>query len=71
MNAEDTAEGYKFPRAGSLNAQSALKMIEFTLGLDRAKISDSRVLRLDRHLTEDYPACEYVVRVGWTPEGDL
>ncbi|KAL3885529.1 hypothetical protein ACJMK2_025581 [Sinanodonta woodiana] len=59
---------YRYPRAGSKNAHTFLKMIEFTVDED-GQISDTITeKRLYRPLSFFFPWMEYLVRAGWTPD---
>ncbi|CAG0913396.1 unnamed protein product [Notodromas monacha] len=69
MNVDDAGDDYKFPRAGTANAKSELKLVEFRLDVDH--ITGVKVKCLSRSLEEDFPGFEYLVRVGWLPEGDF
>lgn len=59
-------EEYRFPRAGTHNAKSKLKMVQFTLS-ETLHIQDICVKDLQYPLTYYFPWMEYIVRVGWTP----
>ena len=55
-------EEFRFPRAGSSNARSNLKMVQF-------RMTDSiEILELQYPLHNMFPWMEYLVRVGWTPD---
>lgn len=60
-------EEYRFPRAGTPNAKSKLKLVQFELttilDIDNVCIKD-----MHNPLTYYFPWCEYIVRVGWTPD---
>uniref|UniRef100_A0A1Q3F6C2 Putative dipeptidyl-peptidase n=1 Tax=Culex tarsalis TaxID=7177 RepID=A0A1Q3F6C2_CULTA len=60
-------EEYRFPRAGSANAKSKLKLVQFRLS-EALKITDACIKELQCPLTYAFPWAEYVVRVGWTPD---
>ncbi|KAL1403649.1 hypothetical protein pipiens_019270, partial [Culex pipiens pipiens] len=60
-------EEYRFPRAGSANAKSKLKLVQFRLS-ESLKITDACIRELQCPLTYAFPWAEYVVRVGWTPD---
>lgn len=60
-------EEYRFPRAGSANAKSKLKLVQFRLS-ESLKITDACIKELQCPLTYAFPWAEYVVRVGWTPD---
>lgn len=59
-------EEYRFPRAGTSNAKSKLKLIEFTLS-ETLQIQDECIKEMQYPLTYYFPWMEYVVRVGWMP----
>jgi dipeptidyl-peptidase 9 len=61
-------EELRFPRAGTPNAKSELKMIQFRLN-STYKPTDVKILNLTRSLNCLFPYYEYLVRVGWIPEG--
>ncbi|KAF4531434.1 hypothetical protein B566_EDAN004202 [Ephemera danica] len=63
-----SAEEFRFPRAGTPNAKSELKVAQFRLS-SSLQITDVRVLGLVESLRSNFPFLEYLVRVGWTPEG--
>ncbi|XP_055608530.1 dipeptidyl peptidase 9 [Uranotaenia lowii] len=60
-------EEYRFPRAGSANAKSKLKLVQFRLS-EALKITDACIKELPCPLTYAFPWLEYIVRVGWTPD---
>lgn len=59
---------FRFPRAGSNNARSNLKMVQFKL-TDTLQIVDIKNLELQFPLHIMFPWMEYMVRAGWTPDG--
>lgn len=61
-------EELRFPRAGTPNAKSELKMIQFRLN-STYKPVDVKILNLTRSLNCLFPYYEYLVRVGWIPDG--
>jgi dipeptidyl-peptidase 9 len=63
-----SAEEFRFPRAGTPNARSELKIAQFKLN-NTLQISDVKLLGLNKNLQCIFPFVEYIVRVGWTPEG--
>ena len=63
-------EEFRFPKAGSTNAHSVLKMIRFKLGR-RGEITNVEPLELRFPLETVFPWLEYLVRTGWTPDGNL
>lgn len=60
-------EEYRFPRAGSSNAKSKLKLVQFTLS-ETLQIADVCIKDLQHPLTYHFPWLEYLVRVGWMPD---
>lgn len=60
-------EEYRFPRAGSPNAKSKLKLVQFTLS-ETLQIQDICIKDLQHPLTYYIPWLEYIVRVGWMPD---
>ncbi|KAL5019615.1 hypothetical protein ScPMuIL_002507 [Solemya velum] len=60
---------YRYPRAGTANARSTLKIVEFTIGSDG--MFDGHLV--ERHVGDEsmsayFPWMEYIVRAGWTPD---
>ncbi|KAF7284247.1 hypothetical protein GWI33_022397 [Rhynchophorus ferrugineus] len=62
-------EEFRFPRAGCDNSKSYLKLVEFKLN-DHLQIVDLCLLDLQFSLKVLFPWMEYMVRVGWTPDGE-
>lgn len=62
-------EEFRFPRAGCANSKSYLKMIEFKVN-EHLQIVDICVLELQFSLSMLFPWMEYIVRMGWTPDGE-
>lgn len=62
------SEEYRFPRAGTPNAKSTLKLVEFRLS-ENLTIVDVSNRELQIPLVYQFPYLEYIVRVGWTPDG--
>ncbi|KAI8129793.1 Dipeptidyl peptidase 8 [Lucilia cuprina] len=60
-------EEYRFPRTGTANAKSKLKMVQFVLN-ESLQISDVCIKDLSYSLSVVLPWLEYIVRVGWTPD---
>ncbi|XP_046431750.1 dipeptidyl peptidase 9 isoform X1 [Neodiprion fabricii] len=60
-------EEFRFPRAGTSNARSNLKMVQFKLS-ETVQVIDTEILELQYPLHIMFPWMEYVVRVGWTPD---
>lgn len=63
-------EEFRFPRTGSNNAKSIIKMMTFRLDESSDQIVDVRQLELKTPLENCFPWLEYVVRMGWTPDGE-
>ncbi|PVD36403.1 hypothetical protein C0Q70_03386 [Pomacea canaliculata] len=60
---------YRYPRAGTANARSTLKVVEFHVN-SSGLVKNSRVQRcLVEPLSVYCPWAEYLVRAGWTPNG--
>ncbi|XP_023019960.1 dipeptidyl peptidase 9 [Leptinotarsa decemlineata] len=62
-------EEFRFPRAGCANSKSYLKMMEFKVN-EHLQIIDVCMLELQFSLSLLFPWMEYIVRVGWTPNGE-
>ncbi|XP_050068403.1 dipeptidyl peptidase 9 [Anopheles maculipalpis] len=60
-------EEYRFPRAGTPNAKSKLKLVQFRLS-ENLRITDICIKELQCPLTFAFPWLEYIVRIGWTPD---
>ncbi|XP_031621531.1 dipeptidyl peptidase 9 isoform X2 [Contarinia nasturtii] len=60
-------EEYRFPRAGSPNAKSKLKLVQFELS-ETLQIENVCIKDLQHPLTYHIPWLEYIVRVGWMPD---
>ncbi|CAH1131561.1 unnamed protein product [Ceutorhynchus assimilis] len=63
-------EEFRFPRAGSSNSKSCLKLVEFKLN-EHLQIVDLCLLDLQFSLNVMFSWMEYVVRVGWTPDAEF
>ena len=59
-------EEYRYPRAGTPNARSKLKLVQFRLS-ESLRITDICIKEMQYPLTYAFPWLEYIVRVGWTP----
>lgn len=68
-NEDRGIEEYRFPRAGTCNAKSTLKLVEFELD-EKGEVHQIRYRHMMEHLSELFPWLEYLVRVGWTPNGE-
>ena len=55
----------RYPRAGSANATSALKLLEFRLDPSTQKVTELTRRHLLTPLASMFPWMEYLVRVGW------
>lgn len=60
-------EEYRFPRAGTPNAKSKLKLVQFVLN-ETLNIQDVIIKDLQYPLSYYFPWMEYIVRVGFTPD---
>ncbi|KAH8340890.1 hypothetical protein KR059_009332 [Drosophila kikkawai] len=60
---------YRFPRTGSPNAKSKLKLVQFVLN-EALQISEIAIKDLPYSLLAVFPWLEYIVRVGWTPDAN-
>lgn len=58
---------HRFPRAGMANAESTLRLLEVEIGASGEMRVTTRHLRHD--LKQLAPWHEYLVRVGWVPDG--
>ncbi|KAJ1525894.1 hypothetical protein ONE63_009085 [Megalurothrips usitatus] len=63
-------EEFRFPRAGTPNSKSTLKLVEFKVS-GSLQIIDVKELEMVTPLSLLFPWMEYLVRVGWTPESDF
>ncbi|XP_014230063.1 dipeptidyl peptidase 9-like isoform X1 [Trichogramma pretiosum] len=62
------ADEFRFPRAGTNNARSNLKMVQFKV-TDTYQITDIETLELQYPLHIMFSWMEYMVRAGWTKDG--
>jgi len=60
----------RFPRAGTANSKSNLKLVEFQLD-EECQIINIKNMELQYPLAHMFPWMEYLVRVGWTPNDYL
>ncbi|EDV91234.1 dipeptidyl peptidase 9 [Drosophila grimshawi] len=58
---------YRFPRSGTPNAKSKLKLVQFVLN-EALQISEVSIKDLPYSMLAVFPWLEYIVRVGWTPD---
>lgn len=63
-------EEFRYPRADTTNANSTLKLLRFVLGPNN-EIWDCETFELITPLRNIFPWAEYIVRAGWTPDGQL
>ncbi|XP_074661290.1 dipeptidyl peptidase 9-like [Tubulanus polymorphus] len=59
---------YRYPRAGTTNAESVLRIVEFNLN-EESQVVNVIEKRLRVELKTRLPSMEYLVRAGWTPDG--
>lgn len=59
---------YRYPRAGTPNAKSVLKLVKFSVDSE-GKFCGVQHLQLLEPLLTFFPWLEYMVRAGWTPNG--
>ena len=59
----DSIEQHRFPRPGTNNAKSVLKIVTFKPG------GLTFLLEWNFDFHEHFPWCEYIPRMGWTPNG--
>ncbi|XP_020608340.1 dipeptidyl peptidase 9-like [Orbicella faveolata] len=63
-------DSYRYPKAGSANAKSKLKIVEFSIDTS-GKICDHVIeYQMRVPLSEAFPFMEYLVRCGWLPDGE-
>ncbi|XP_056002526.1 dipeptidyl peptidase 9-like isoform X2 [Ostrea edulis] len=58
---------YRYPRAGTPNARSFLKLVKFSLD-NHGKFDQVQHYHLYEPLLTFFPDLEYIVRAGWTPD---
>ncbi|KAG1668796.1 Dipeptidyl peptidase 8 [Nymphon striatum] len=61
-------ESFRFPRTGTPNSKSTLKLAQFNCNAV-GEITDVSLYTLEESIESLHPWVEYIVRVGWTPEG--
>ena len=59
----DSIEQHRFPRPGTQNSKSALKIVTFKPG------GLTFLLEWNFDFHEHFPWCEYIPKMGWTPNG--
>jgi dipeptidyl-peptidase 9 len=62
---EMDVDQYQYPRPGQPNAISVLKIVEFTADCNE----EPKIISFDNLLSEKFSWCEYVMQVGWMPNG--
>ncbi|XP_054718484.1 LOW QUALITY PROTEIN: dipeptidyl peptidase 9-like [Uloborus diversus] len=65
---EKEMEVFRFPRAGTSNAKSTLKIVQFSVNADN-QIEVLSDLHPNETMQTVCPDFEYLVRAGWTPDG--
>ncbi|KFM80750.1 Dipeptidyl peptidase 9, partial [Stegodyphus mimosarum] len=65
---EKELEVFRFPRAGTNNAKSSVKIVQFTV-TPTNQIEVLSELHPSESLQTICPNAEYLVRAGWTPDG--
>lgn len=68
-NDGEHSEKLRFPRAGTSNAKSELKIVQF--GVTDSEVVDVRTFFMRTPLFDLFPWAEYLVRAGWTPDANL
>lgn len=64
---QDEVEEFRFPRSGTPNARSNLKMVRFRVTA-LCQVVDIEILELQYPLHVMFPWMEYMVRAGWTSD---
>ncbi|XP_031560126.1 dipeptidyl peptidase 9-like [Actinia tenebrosa] len=64
-----SVDSYRYPKAGSSNATSKMKIVEFAIDQSGQMCDTVMVYQLMVPLDEIFPNMEYVVRAGWLPDG--
>ena len=62
-------EEFRYPRADMPNAKSTLRLLRFTVSPSTQEITDIVHYDLITSLSSVFPWVEYIVRVGWTEDG--
>ena len=70
MTGSTYVEEFRYPRAGATNAKSNLKLITFSLN-ESNEVGNIQHKELEAPLENQFSWLEYVVRLGWTPDGKL
>lgn len=69
----ESTESYRYPRAGTPNASSSLRLLELTVTFSgqTSQLTDVQVADYSMRvaLFEACPWAEYLTRAGWTPDG--
>ncbi|XP_023345697.1 dipeptidyl peptidase 9 [Eurytemora carolleeae] len=68
VESKPEVEEFRYPRADTTNPTSTLKLLNFTLGHNN-EILDCSQYVLVTSLRTLFPWHEYLVRAGWTPDG--
>ena len=64
---ESSVDEFRFPSAGKPNAESTLKLVEVELGPNGEIRTNIRPMKVELKVL--LPKHEYLVRVGWLPDG--
>ncbi|GAB6019355.1 hypothetical protein CHUAL_000944 [Chamberlinius hualienensis] len=67
---DQSVDEFRFPRAGTPNAKSTLKLIQFQLN-ELGQMVNVIHLHLHDRLELHFPWLEYLVRIGWTADGNF
>ena len=59
----EQTDKHRFPRTGTNNSKSAMKIVSFKPG------GMTFLSQLSFDFQEHFPWCEYIPRMGWTPNG--
>eukprot|EP00111_Clytia_hemisphaerica_P018750 TCONS_00055458-protein len=70
-NFSSFVETYRYPKAGSMNAKSTLRLVQFCIKSSTNEFLDGSIVEyeLRNDLQELFPWAEYIVRCGWMPDG--
>ena len=71
MGSGGETEEFRFPRPGTKNARSTLKLASFTTDASGDTITDAKTWEMSKELEAFFPWVEYIARAGWTPDGKL
>ncbi|VDM34194.1 unnamed protein product [Hydatigera taeniaeformis] len=67
----EQTERHAYPKPGTKNATSTLKMVTFVLDPERYELTDIQIRELPSPLFEMLPEYEYLVRCDWTEGGEF